>query len=316
MLSRSAERIYWLARYMERTENIARLVNVYMNLLYDLPRTVEVGWHTLILITEGQEHFYKRYKIVNERNITRFLLADKTNPGSLFSSLNLARENIRTSRELVPDEAWEQVNEMFLFAKANLETLSSRSGRAHFLQEMAEGCQRFTGLLSGAMSHNNPYHFIRIGRNLERADMTTRILDVGSVLLAEDRSKEMRHYESMLWINVLKSLSALLMYRQHVRTRIKGADVLDYLIKDEALPRSVSHCIEQVRSSVVSLPSYNALPESLNELNEYIQGLDVKRAGQQQLHQILDDIQARLGGLHMEIAATWFTLKPSACTDQ
>ncbi|OYV23217.1 MAG: hypothetical protein CG442_417 [Methylococcaceae bacterium NSO1] len=117
MLSRSAERLYWLARYLERTENIARLVNVHMNLLLDLPKGVEMGWRQLILINASKEEFYEKNNVANERNITRFLLADAGYPGSLFSSLSAARENIRTSRELLPDEAWEQVNEMYLFAK-------------------------------------------------------------------------------------------------------------------------------------------------------------------------------------------------------
>ena len=114
MLSRSAERLYWLARYLERTENIARLVSVHMNLLMDLPKGVEMGWRQLIMITASEQAFNKSYNSANERNITRFLLADADYQGSLFSSLSAARENIRTSRELLPDEAWEQVNEMYL----------------------------------------------------------------------------------------------------------------------------------------------------------------------------------------------------------
>ncbi len=166
MLSRSAERLYWLARYLERTENIARLVNVHMNLLMDLPKGVEMGWQQLIMINASQEEFSQKYSLANERNITRFLLADYTFSGSLISSLSAARENIRTSRELLPDEAWEQVNEMYLFAKNNLETVVNRRQRVLFLKEIIRSCQRFTGLLSGYMSHNHPYRFIRLGRNI------------------------------------------------------------------------------------------------------------------------------------------------------
>jgi len=155
MLSRSAERLYWLARYLERTENIARLVSVHMNLLMDLPRGVEMGWRQLILISASEQEFYEKNNVANERNITRFLLADASYSGSLFSSLSAARENIRTSRELLPDEAWEQVNEMYLFAKNNLETVADRRHRVLFLNEILKGCQRFTGLLSGYMSHNH-----------------------------------------------------------------------------------------------------------------------------------------------------------------
>ncbi len=306
MLSRSAERLYWLARYLERTENIARLVSVHMNLLMDLPKGVEMGWRQLIMITASEQAFNKSYNSANERNITRFLLADADYQGSLFSSLSAARENIRTSRELLPDEAWEQVNEMYLYAKNNLETVGSRRQRVLFLNEILKGCQRFTGLLSGYMSHNHPYRFIRLGRNIERADMTSRILDLASLLLSESRSEEMRQYETILWMNILKSLNALLMYRQHVRSRVEGDDVLNYLLLDTNLPRSVGYCIAEMAGCISELPNNNGLPEKLNELKVYVQAIDTRQATQKQLREILDGLQNKLGGLHGQIAENWF----------
>ncbi len=123
MLSRSAERLYWLARYLERTENTARLLSVTMNLIYDLPYGTEIGWHNLLTICSVEEEFEQRFKNPSEQNIARFLLADASNASSLLSSLSFARENMRTSRELMPDEAWEQVNEMYLYATHNLDSL-------------------------------------------------------------------------------------------------------------------------------------------------------------------------------------------------
>ena len=274
MLSRSAERIYWLARYVERTENIARLVNVHMNLLMDLPKGVEMGWRQLILINGAEHTFYEKYNVANERNITRFLLADDTYSGSLLSSLTAARENIRTSRDLLPDEAWEQVNEMYLFAKKSLDTLANRRHRVIFLNEILKGCQRFTGLLSGYMSHNDPYAFIRLGRNIERADMTTRILDLASLLLSESRSDEVRQYETILWMNVLKALNALLMYRQQKHSRINGDDVLNFLLQDSNLPRSVSCCISEISECIIKLPNNDQLPEKIIELQAYVQTIN------------------------------------------
>ena len=306
MLSRSAERLYWLARYLERTENIARLVNVHMNLLMDLPKGVEMGWRQLIMITASEQTFNESYNVANERNITRFLLADAGYPGSLFSSLSAARENIRTSRELLPDEAWEQVNEMYLYAKNNLDTVASRRQRVLFLNEILKGCQRFTGLLSGYMSHNHPYRFIRLGRNIERADMTSRILDLASLLLSESRSEEMRQYETILWMNILKSLNALLMYRQHVRSRVQGGDVLNYLLLDTNLPRSVGYCIAEMAGCIDELPNNNDLPLKLKELEAYMQAIDTRQTTQKQLREILDGLQNKLGGLHDQIAENWF----------
>ncbi|MGR9053232.1 MAG: alpha-E domain-containing protein [Gammaproteobacteria bacterium] len=306
MLSRSAERLYWLARYLERTENIARLVSVHMNLLMDLPKGIEMGWNQLIDINGSQQSFRERYNTAQERNVTRFLLTDPSYPNSLFSCLSYARENIRTCRELMPDEAWEQVNEMYLYTKQNLDAVISRRNRVLFLKEILEGCQRFNGLLSGYMSHDHPYHFIRLGRNVERADMTSRILDLGSLLLSESRSAEMRQYESILWVNILQSLNALLMYRRYVRSRIKGDDVLNYLLLDKALPRSVGCCLAEIADCIERLPNHGCLPDKVNELTNYLISIDTREATQLQLRHILDRLQNKLGVLHDNIIDNWF----------
>ena len=309
MLSRSAERIYWLARYLERTENTARLISVHMNLLMDLPKGVEMGWPQLIRINSCEKSFFEHYNIANERNVTNYLLVDEHNPISLYSSLVYARENMRTTRELLPDEAWEQVNEMYLYVKNHLDSVNNRRGRIVFLNEIMEGCQRFTGLLSGYMSHNNPYRFIYIGRNIERADMTSRILELACLLLSESRSSEMRQYESILWRNILQTLNALLMYRQHVRSRVKGDDVLNYLLRDTALPRSIACCIGDIVTAINLLPNNDQLPEKVIELEKYIQSIDTDKTTQVQLRKILDNIQSRLGTLHNDISENWFLVQ-------
>lgn len=311
MLSRSAERLYWLARYLERTENIARLVSVHMNLLMDLPNGVEMGWLQLIRINSSEQQFYEKYKIANERNVTRFLLVDETYYGSLFSSLSAARENIRTSRDLLPDEAWEQVNEMYLFTKNNLDSVYNRTSRISLLNEILKGCQRFTGLLSGYMSHNHPYRFIRLGRNIERADMTSRILDLASLLLAESRSDEMRQYETILWVNILKSLNAQLMYRQHVRSSVNGDDVLNFLLLNTTLPRAVACCVAEIADAINALPNNDSLPEALVNLKAYVQSIDTRQTTQAQLREILDDLQNKLGELHDRISNNWFLQAPA-----
>jgi uncharacterized alpha-E superfamily protein len=308
MLSRSAERLYWLARYLERTENIARLVSVHMNLLMDLPNGVEMGWLQLVRINASEPQFYEKYKNANERNVTRFLLIDKGYQGSLFSSLSSARENIRTSRDLLPDEAWEQVNEMYLFVKNHnhIDSVYNRSNRVALLNEILKGCQRFTGLLSGYMSHNHPYRFIRLGKNIERADMTSRILDLASLLLADSRSDEMRQYETILWVNILKALNAQLMYRQHVRSSVNGDDVLNFLLLNTNLPRSVGCCVAEMASCINALPNNDALPSELEKLEAYVQAFDTQRTTQAQLREILDNLHNNLGELHDRIASNWF----------
>jgi uncharacterized alpha-E superfamily protein len=306
MLSRSAERLYWLARYLERTENTARLISVTMNLIYDLPYGTKVGWHTLLTICNVDDAFKERFKTVTEQNVTRFLLTDPKNPSSLLSSLSYARENIRTSRELMPDEAWEQVNKMYLYATENIDSLSNRGGRMMFLQKIMRGCQRFTGFIAGAMSRNDSYRFICLGRNIERADMTTRMVDFSGALLAESSNPIMREYEGILWLNVLKSLNASLMYRKQVRQRIRGQDVLDFLLKNPDFPSSVDHCLQVIGYCIEKLPNSEALSTQLNVLEKQMLSTKIAEMSPIELHQTLDNLQAEFNSLHSKISETWF----------
>ncbi|MBT8147268.1 MAG: alpha-E domain-containing protein, partial [Gammaproteobacteria bacterium] len=214
MLSRVAERVYWMARYLERAENTARLMNVYSNLLLDLPRGTKVGWHTLISIAGVQEEFDATGRTADERTVMRYLISEQ-NGMSLLSVLAMVRENARTTREIIPAEAFEQINNIYLFLKDNASGQISRSARNQLLEEVIIYCQQLDGLLAGCLSHNHVHRFIRMGRNVERADMTTRIVDVGSSSLlpdlmpdsaTDDESTE--PYQDTLWMNVLRSLSA------------------------------------------------------------------------------------------------------------
>lgn len=306
MLSRSAERLYWLARYLERTENTARLISVTMNLIYDLPRGSEVGWHNLLTICGVEAEFNKHFDTASEQNITRFLLTDLNNTSSLLSSLLFARENIRISRELMPDEAWEHVNEIYLYATQHIDSVDNRRGREVFLREIMRGCQRFTGFMVGAMSRNDSYRFIVMGRNIERADMTSRIMDFGTVLLAENRSHIMREYEGIVWINILKSLSASLMYRKQIRRRIKGEEVLGFLLKNLDSPSSINHCLQEISCCVIKLPNAGALAQPLNDLEQVLLSVNIAETTPIQLRQIIDSLQTEFNSLHAKIAETWF----------
>ena len=175
-----------------------------------------------------------------------------------------------------------------------------------FLQEIMRGCQRFTGFMAGAMSRNDSHRFICLGRNIERADMTTRIMDFGTVLLAENRSSILREHESILWINVLKSLNASLMYRKQVRQRICGKDVLDFLLKNSDFPSSVQHCLTEISYCMSKLPNSGALIEELNLLEQKLLEIKMCDTTSLELHQMLDSLQAEFNTLHQQIAQNWF----------
>ncbi|MFC1681428.1 alpha-E domain-containing protein, partial [Pseudomonadota bacterium] len=207
MLSRVADRLYWMARYIERAENTARMINVHSMLMLDLPRGVGIQWSQLLEVSGSDELFHSRYRTAGEFNVLKFIAADPSNPGSLLCTLSMARENVRTTRDQIPVEAWQAINELYLYGRRRLTSPTMHKNRHRIMSEIIARCQRTTGLLSGAMSHGPGYQFVRIGRNIERADMTSRIVDVGSATLVAE-GDERKRLANRLWMNVLNALSA------------------------------------------------------------------------------------------------------------
>ncbi len=311
LLSRVAERIYWTGRYLERVENSARLLNVYGNLLLDLPTEAGLGWQHLIDITDSEALFAAHVAQPSEENTVAFLVADLDNPGSILSSLTQARENIRTSRDIVPTEAWRCVNELHLYAKAHLTAGVSPRRRHETLTTLVERCQQITGLLAGTMSHGTAYQFLRLGRNVERADMTSRVLDVAAATLLSGRGELVR-FDNTLWMTVLKSLSAYQMYRQQVRRRIIGADVIAFLVHDDEFPRALTHCLAELPPALTSLPRAEQCQAAVKALRHKVAQLDMESVAHHELHAWIDEFQLGLAALHNQISASWFALESAA----
>jgi uncharacterized alpha-E superfamily protein len=306
MLSRVAENIYWLARYIERAENTARIVSVNAILLLDLPKGIAPGWEPLVAISGGEEAYLKRHKEYGERAVLRFLIGDPDNPGSILSSLRAARENCRTIRDIVPREAWEQINELFLYARDNVQEGLTKRGRHGFLKRIILGSQTITGMLAGTMNHDQGYHFLRMGRNLERADMTTRILDVRSANLLPQDTAELHPFDNIQWMSVLKSLTAYQMYRRSEQARIHRDNVLRFLLLNRDFPRAFLHCVEVVKKSAHDLPGNDGVLRVIGRLKRQVTGSEVERLDQAALHRFMDELQIDLGDLHNELAGAWF----------
>lgn len=306
MLSRAAERMYWFGRQIERTENTTRLINVNANLVLDLPKMAGQIWGSLIEITGSHTTFYNRYTRADERNVTRYMIAEESNPGSIFSCVKMARENARVSREIMPSESWEIINEFYLFLKKNRQKGLNRDGRYKFLNQVINYCNQIAGLLVGVMSQDSAYSFIRVGRNLERADMSTRIIDVGCLNLLKNNDRAQGAFDDLLWMNVLRSLSAYQMYRQHVKDRVNGEDVVGFLLKDNNFPRSISHCLGEINTCFMKLPRNDIPLRAVTRTQRLINDADVVKLLEQGLHEFIDVIQIDIGALHTDIEKTWF----------
>jgi len=308
MLSRVAETIYWAGRYIERAENTARLVRVNSHLVLDTPKGISPGWDPLIWITGIEEQFSENYRDATERNVVKFLISDLHNPSSILSSLINARENCRTVREILPRTAWEKLNELYIFAKEEAQSGLTKKGRDEYLDGIITGSQQLNGLLATIMYRDEGWHFMRIGRSLERADMTTRILDVRSTDLLPDADElfESRSLESVQWIGILKSLSAYSIYRRKVQVRVSRTPVLEFLFHDTQFPRALAHCISSVEESVGTLP-HNAVPlKSLRRLEMKLRRKNMEKLKQDELHAFIDELQLAILRFHSVLEKQYF----------
>jgi len=309
MLSRVAERVYWMARYTERAENTARIINVYTNLLLDLPRNKAIGWHSLVQITGNQKQYREFYKDQLERHIIKFLLADTRNPDSLLNSLSFARENARTIRDILPREGWEHLNELYLKTKTDLPTGLARRNRYEFLAFLIGSVQQLTGLLAGTMTHNSGYHFVRIGRNLERADMTSRLLDTLTMeTFVDDNEEQISPYDYALCMNLLRSLSAYQSYRQQESTAISRTIVQKFVLQDRDFPRAVLHCLYEIQNSIQKLPRHITLIRNLNRIIRIVETTNVAALNSRQLHKFMDTLQRDIGHFHTSFSDTYFAV--------
>lgn len=313
MLSRVAERVYWLARYIERAENTARMIMSFHLVSLDMPKAVQLSWKGLVAVTGTDDIFDEHYQRDDERNCVKFLMADHYNPSSIFSSLKSARENVRTTRDLVPSEAWEIVNELFLFARDNMDTGIGKRGRYQFLSEIVQRCQTLTGLLAGCMSHDPAYDFIRLGRNLERADMTSRQIDIGAIRFLKKSTDDPSPYDGLLWTSILRSQSGFQMYRQHVKRRINGVDVVRFLLQDIPFPRAVAHALRYVQEALERLPRNEVPLRLVMQARRHALGADVDQLiAEDRLHDFLDTLQQDIAEIHNAIVDTWFSLDKAA----
>jgi uncharacterized alpha-E superfamily protein len=309
MLARVVENVYWLSRYLERAENTARIIGVNTNLLLDLPGGIAPGWLPLVDISGNRAEFDAQFKDKGtkgeERDVVNFLIAEK-NPGSICSSLSAARENARTLREILPTEAWELLNEFFAEFNRDLATGINKRTRFDFLKRIVVTLQTIAGILDGTMNRNDAHTFSTLGRNLERADMTSRIVDVRSAQLLPAETPELRPFETVQWMSVLKSLSGYQMYRLKMRTRVKRTDVLQFLLRDDQFPRSCLYCLTQLENSLTALPRSEGVLEVLDGAVKFIERAPLATLDQPRLHELIDDIQLRISSVHSRLAEIYF----------
>ncbi len=304
LLSRVADHLYWGARYMERADDTARVVRTFTEVLLDLPVGVASSWEPLLAVAGSRELFDEGHARTNESDIVRFLVTDESNPGSVVSSVASARENLRTTREVLPREAWHAVNDLYLYTQRDSESGVDRRTRARFLSRVIGESQRLDGVVSGAMHRDEAYELWRLGQMVERADMTTRVLGVrAAALLAGPDTVD--DYAEVQWMGVLRSLSALQMYQRATRGPIVGAGVVSFLLFDRQFPRSVAGCLERARSALLRLPRPDRTMPAVDALDRLLADLPASADDGKALDAAMDDVQAALGNLNVAVYDTF-----------
>ncbi len=317
MLSRVADNLYWLARYLERTENLARLVDVSAGLMLDLPQRLSPGWRPLVTITGNEAMFSERARDFGEKGVVKFIVADEKNPGSMMVSIARAREIARTVRDILPREVWEQINELYLFVGEHAVDASAKRTRYAFLRRVTAWTQTLTGMFEGIFNEGDALSFLSVGRNIERADMTSRIVDVrAAAMVAAANVEELRPFETVLWMSVLRSLSGYQMYRLKTRERVYGAGVVRFLLADEQFPRACVCCLRRVEDVLHRLPNSEPLLRRVGRMRRAIQNTQFEALEQGGLHEFIDRLQLSLARTNDELARNYFVGHSAPLTAQ
>ncbi len=312
MLSRVADSVYWLNRYIERAENVARFVDVNLNLMLDLPTSIAQQWEPVILTTGDLKIFQQRYGEATTENVIQFLTFDEQYSNSIISCLRMARENARSIREIISSEMWEEVNAFYLMVNeaANQKKLDALPD---FFAQVKLASHRFAGVMDATMTHGEGWHFGQVGRFLERADKTARILDVKYFYLLPSVEWVGTPLDQIQWISLLRSASAYEMYRKR-QHRITPAGVAEFLILNRQFPRSIHFCLwqaERCLHDITATPQgtwCNGAERALGRLCAELGYLTIDDVIKKGLHEFLNKMQSEIYQVGDEIRKTFFAI--------
>ncbi|MCB0666762.1 MAG: alpha-E domain-containing protein [Saprospiraceae bacterium] len=315
MLSRVAESVLWMNRYIERLENNARFLDVNFNLALDLPPELKQQWKPLIQISGAEEKFEELYSEYSKANVISFICFDERNSSSILSCITHARENARALRSSLTKEIWEQINSMYhtvLHYKGQDATL--RDDPRAFVDKIRQASQLYYGINDNTVSQNEAWHFGKVGSYLERADNISRILDVKYHILLPSVKSVGTTLDWIQWVALLKSASAFNMYSRKYG-EVKPYHVAEFLVLDPEFPRSIYYCLEKANQSLHAI-SENFKSGYSNQAEKLIGMLisEISYSGMEDifkkgLHEFLDLTQLKIIEVGNAIHETYFSLK-------
>ena len=293
MLSRAADSIFWIGRYMERAENVARFIDVNLHHMLDLPPGTPEQWKPVVAVTGDLYRFLERYETTTRESAIQFLTFDDGNPNSILSSLRAARENARAIRDVMSSDMWEHLNETFLHVSDDDAFERVRHAPYEFFSELKLSGRLFEGLTDDTMSHGEAWHFCRLGRLIERADKISRMVDFKHFLPGGAPMEEIE------WSVVLQSANSLELYRKR-HGRIQREKIVAFLLLDREFPRSVQYCLtgaEESLHAITGTPigTFRILAEQrLGQLRSELAFARAEEILADGLHEYVDTLQLKL----------------------
>jgi uncharacterized alpha-E superfamily protein len=315
MLSRVANSLYWMSRYIERAEDMTRVLAVNFHTLLDARQLdSEQGWRPLISMTGDEEPFNHHYPAYNAANVIDFILWNQNNPSAVIWCITLARENARSVREQISKEMWEYLNRLYFMVKdANRRAVSREP--IEFFSHLRDGSHAFQGITTETMMHGEAYQFIQLGKHLERAEKTARILDIKYQGVA--KLSETSEDAPLQLMAMLKSCSAFEPFRKAYASQIQASLVVEYLLLNREFPRTIAYCLNRSLQAVNSisgideaarhLPAMSNPQRSLGRLVAELEYLDVSEVLGEPLHAYLDDLIFRINRAADDVTRTYFS---------
>ena len=302
MLSRVAEHLYWLARYVERAEATARLTIAASDTILDLPDGVLYDWKTLMQVFGSGD----TETGISEAEVMEQLVLSLEHSGSIRASIAAARENARVTRDLIPKDAWVALNELHGLIERQSFADFDRSSRIRLLKQVISSCRLWHGCIMASQARDLSYLFLRLGDRVEHVDMVSRLVDPRVTQMVPGASSRWSGYEAIGWQNLLSALGGVELYRHSARNRIRGSDVLDFVLRNPEFPQSMASALARVRRFLDQLPHQRVSTDLVDVIAEGLAQLDLQRLNPDALTQSMDWIQQGLGSLHEHISSEYF----------
>lgn len=310
LLSRYADCIFWLARYVERAENLARILDV--NETFSRDRAGGQDWRPILQLYRDDEKFFERHHTATAATVLRFYVTDRENPTSLAYAIRAARENARTLRPLISTEMWVQLNVFYNWLAGAHETDFASGQMTRLFSRIKEECQTHTGIVEGTFYRDQGWYFYQLGRYIERADQTTRLLDIKYHKLLPSLEDVGSAIDLSQWNALLRSAAGYHAYRRLHARGISPAGVAGFLLLNRRFPRSVYLCVRETEmlltelKSRYSLRGANDAAEEIDGLRAQLSALTIQGILADGLHGFLDTIQQRLIAITAGLGVAFF----------